>query len=371
MPRCLFLILTTLFTAPAIADTIEDQRLEGALNLYLAGSYQDAIQELTPLAEAGRSEAQYVLGTMYHEGQAGPQDTVRAYSWLLRASRLQNTKAQEAMADLALIMSRDQMLQAQSMAEDERIALNAEYGCVSFFGENFASHYVNTYRSQAPVDQMVDDILKYTGLSKNFTIRAANVPNAAAVIHGSTRYLLFNPRFIGDVNNIGKTAWSAYSVMAHEIGHHLQGHTITPGGSRPPTELEADFFSGFVLAKMGAEVDDAQALMSNYANRQGSSTHPGRADRLAAIANGWRNAKDQEAPPSTAPSTPPPPSRRSRTKKTSPTTKVHFPTPPTPPRNATVCVTQYGHCRLVVPLPSNTVCYCVSRRVGYTPGYTR
>ena len=28
--------------------------------------------------------------------------------------------------------------------------------------------------------------------------------------------------------------------VAHEIGHHLQGHTIQRGGSRPPIELEAD-----------------------------------------------------------------------------------------------------------------------------------
>lgn len=38
--------------------------------------------------------------------------------------------------------------------------------------------------------------------------------------------------------------FSQWSIHAHEIGHHLSGHTLTSGGDRHQQELEADEFSG-------------------------------------------------------------------------------------------------------------------------------
>ena len=78
--------------------------------------------------------------------------------------------------------------------------------------------------------------------------------------------------------------------MAHEIGHHLSGHTIVPGGSQPPIELESDKFSGFVLFKMGAPLKDAQNAIATLIPEKDGETHPGRRKRLAAIAAGWTEA---------------------------------------------------------------------------------
>src|SRR5690606_38394645 len=67
------------------------------------------------------------------------------------------------------------------------------------------------------------------------------------------------------------------------------------GGSQPPTELEADKFSGFVLYKMGASLDDAQlALGKLVAEGPDGRTHPGRGKRMAAIAEGWKQACEQQ-----------------------------------------------------------------------------
>lgn len=84
---------------------------------------------------------------------------------------------------------------------------------------------------------------------------------------------------------------------------YLNGHTLIPGGSRPPTELEADSFSGFVLYKMGANLEEAQAAMNAIASEKGSETHPPKRSRLAAIESGWTKAKDQDKSNSTNPST--------------------------------------------------------------------
>jgi hypothetical protein len=133
-------------------------------------------------------------------------------------------------------------------------------------------------------------IMNAVGLKPNFEVVAANIPNAAAVVYGGKRYIVFNPRFINGLIQTTGTRWAAVSVLAHEIGHHLNGHTLTGGGSQPTLELDADEFSGFVLQKMGASLGEAQAAMRTIAQERASRTHPGQYDRLAAIQNGWVRA---------------------------------------------------------------------------------
>jgi hypothetical protein len=81
--------------------------------------------------------------------------------------------------------------------------------------------------------------------------------------------------------------------LAHEVGHHLEGHTVLGTNSRPEIELEADEFAGFILCKMGASLEQAQLAMHYIAEMKASKTHPGRIDRLAAIEKGWNKAEAQ------------------------------------------------------------------------------
>lgn len=147
---------------------------------------------------------------------------------------------------------------------------------------------------------LVNRIMRFTGLPQNFNVVEAPVPNAAALIlvddsKTPRRIIAFNRSFLGMVGRAtGDNPWAPISIMAHEIGHHLSGHTILPGGSQPPIELEADKFSGFVLYRMGAGLSDAQHAMSALVPADmRSRTHPGRAARLDAIAQGWREACEQ------------------------------------------------------------------------------
>ena len=63
------------------------------------------------------------------------------------------------------------------------------------------------------------------------------------------------------------------------------------GGSSPPKEIEADYFSGYVMAKLGATLNEANAAMEQIASPTASATHPAKAARLNAITNGWNYAK--------------------------------------------------------------------------------
>lgn len=163
----------------------------------------------------------------------------------------------------------------------------------SFNGADIEIVPLQQFASDEEARQVMNRILRVLGLQSNFNIQAADVPNAAAVVNGSIRHIFYNPRFIQSVERSTRTDWSSISILAHEIGHHLNGHTLTRQGSRPKTELEADRFSGFVLRKMGASLSEAQAAVRVLSNPQGSFTHPPRNERLLAIEDGWLEADAQ------------------------------------------------------------------------------
>jgi hypothetical protein len=102
--------------------------------------------------------------------------------------------------------------------------------------------------------------------------------------------------------NDADARWQLYGIMAHEVGHHLQGHTLSGLGSRPPTELEADEYAGFTLTALGASIDQALSLW-NTLDVDGSATHPPRNQRLDAVTRGWTrgNARFGSATPANAP----------------------------------------------------------------------
>jgi len=153
----------------------------------------------------------------------------------------------------------------------------------------------------APQDcaSAVTRIMGYTGLPANFVVVSGPVPNAAAVIllddkRVPRRVIAFNPEFMRAAEaQAGGSVWGPISIMAHEIAHHLSGHTIVPGGSRPEIELEADKFSGYILQKMGAPLADAQRMIMAMGSTHASATHPAKDQRAESIRQGWTESCTQ------------------------------------------------------------------------------
>ena len=180
---------------------------------------------------------------------------------------------------------------------ESKYALTISGSC-SYTGE-LNSNSVYSFTSDNEAQTALNRIMNYTGLPANFKLKAADVDNACAVIQHTNsgdneRYILYNQQFMMSVQDLTKNHWSEISILAHEIGHHLSGHTLLHGGSRPDIELEADRFSGFILYKMGASLDDAQIAMKTLGAEMSSSTHPAKRSRLVAITNGWLAAKEQD-----------------------------------------------------------------------------
>jgi hypothetical protein len=138
----------------------------------------------------------------------------------------------------------------------------------------------------------IDNILKQNELRQNFEIKAANVPNAAAAVKpDGTRFILYAQGFLQTIEEKTQTPWAATSIMAHEIAHHLNGDLVS-SGIRPEKELAADRFSGNVLFRMGASLQEAKAAMMAMPDQPATSEYPPKSARIAAIINGWTNAKD-------------------------------------------------------------------------------
>jgi len=150
------------------------------------------------------------------------------------------------------------------------------------------------FSSSADAEKIVSGIMDAMGLDTKFKIKVADVPNVEATIKHHERYILYNPEFVNKVNEVTKDKWASIFILAHEVGHHLDGHTAAGLKSCPAIELEADQFAGFVLCKMGATLQQSQLAMYYISNMASSKTHPGRLDRLVAIEKGWNKAQMQK-----------------------------------------------------------------------------
>ncbi len=161
------------------------------------------------------------------------------------------------------------------------------------YATTLGSNLYSDKQNSVGTRDIVQEIINVVGLKPRFELMAADIANAAAVVYNGKRYILYNRQFISSINTAAHTDWGGVSIIAHEIGHHLNGHTLSRNGSNPNDELEADEFSGFVLRKMGASLSEAQAAINLMPDIRSSRTHPGRSARLEAINKGWRSANEQ------------------------------------------------------------------------------
>lgn len=163
------------------------------------------------------------------------------------------------------------------------------------FDKTLIGQKTYTFNSDQEAEDLLEKIMSLTGLPANFEIRAASIDNACAVIKcdnsgNCDRYILYSQEFMEQIKDATNTHFSEIAVLAHEIAHHLSGHTLTSGGNNYDMELEADKFAGFMLYKLGASIEETKRSYSNLPSN-GSKTHPPKTARIAAVTNGWFEAK--------------------------------------------------------------------------------
>ena len=206
---------------------------------------------------------------------------------------------------------------------------DGEGGVRGFHGPASVGRIKRSFQSDGEARAEFERILSAIGLTwitDRVALRAsAETDNAEAGIgKNGDRFIFYNAIFMQKLRQRTAADWSLVSILAHELGHHLAFHTETDGRWHE-FELEADYFSGFVLRRLGATLDQAQAAMRAISPKQASETHPGLDQRLQAITIGWTDGGAQgaprglkkadekatlAAPPATKPELPPTPASR-------------------------------------------------------------
>ena len=145
-------------------------------------------------------------------------------------------------------------------------------------------------------DEAIERILSVVGGQQTFVLVPCNEIKSAAVAFQSQgiRFIVYEKSFMETQNIVDE--WNKLFVLAHEIGHHLLGHTVESFQSyeeRRQDEIEADEFAAFVLGKLGANLEEASDFINTAGipiTIQPESTHPQKSKRLLAIEYGWSKA---------------------------------------------------------------------------------
>ena len=164
----------------------------------------------------------------------------------------------------------------------------------------------NQFTSNSEANDALNRILYVTGATPNFILMECDkINNAVAVTYKGQRYILYDKEFLSLVSK-NSSSWSNTFILAHEVGHHINGHTkdIALGSilskqeleEQRKQELDADYYAGFVLSKLGASLSQTTAVI-NLISSQGDdrySTHPDRNKRIEAIRRGWNNGVEKD-----------------------------------------------------------------------------
>lgn len=119
---------------------------------------------------------------------------------------------------------------------------------------------------------------------------AAGEDNCFATIgEGGERLIIADQLFLNVVNNKSGTQWAAISIIAHEIGHHIAGFSKTVSQSSA-SELDADYWSGYVLKKLGASKEASAKCIMFFGTESDTASHPNKHKRISAIQQGWDDA---------------------------------------------------------------------------------
>jgi hypothetical protein len=152
------------------------------------------------------------------------------------------------------------------------------------------SNFKSVYEAADIVRSMLDSIQ----WKQNFTLKEQNgINNAYATVINKRRWIIYDNHFLENLDAHASTKWASISVLAHEMGHHYYDHVVTGRGSTIPTEIEADAFSGYLMRKMGASLQQSIAAMQAIATDRASATHPAKKDRIASITRGWNLANTE------------------------------------------------------------------------------
>lgn len=141
------------------------------------------------------------------------------------------------------------------------------------------------------IPEVVQAVKKQIGFTGDISVYiASKEDNCFATILDGRRVLIADHLFLNKVDKDAATQWAAISIISHEIGHHIAGF----GRHESPLddELDADYWSGFALMKLGASKSAAIKCIMVYGSEEDSESHPNKYKRSKMIEKGWEDASN-------------------------------------------------------------------------------
>lgn len=182
------------------------------------------------------------------------------------------------------------VMSGSAFAQDEGEVLFQGRICAENFGTSAFRGRVTNVGDPAPeASSILRSILDVAGIQHDILLRAADIERNArafATIRNGTRYIVYD-RKQHDWGS-GKANWFDVKTMGHEVGHHVASHTAVSEYGKHKRELEADFFAGYALARLGAPREKIERLFWDW---EGTAWHPGGLKRKATTMAGFDQAE--------------------------------------------------------------------------------
>lgn len=116
---------------------------------------------------------------------------------------------------------------------------------------------------------------------------------AAAHSFAGVPEISYNAAAIASLRPEAEGEWAVVFLMAHEVAHHLVGHTTTAVPSSEEefvvAELDVNGIAGAVLRRLGASLKEAKGAAAAACRIDKASEAPTRAT-VSAVENGWHRA---------------------------------------------------------------------------------
>ena len=137
------------------------------------------------------------------------------------------------------------------------------------------------------IPQVVGQIKKQFSITVSFDIYIAEQEdNAFATVANGRKILVVDVGFLEKLNRLVGTEWGAIQVIAHEVGHHISGFLA----DRHRSELNADYWSGQSLKRLGSSKEAATRAILTVGTEFDTASHPNKHRRAEVIARGWDDA---------------------------------------------------------------------------------
>lgn len=160
---------------------------------------------------------------------------------------------------------------------------------------NCLNNYNSTnYKSNKLIKTIVEKIAVNANTFQY--ISCDHIQNAFAMIHpiSKNRIVMYDNNYFSTITD--NDYWFKVFVLAHEIAHHLNGHTILLNNvnesyiSSQKRELDCDYFAGHILYKLGAKESEILKIFEKLPDANSEiSSHPKNYKRLDFALKGFND----------------------------------------------------------------------------------